>query len=349
MSGPGATLRGLQEFAAAEGLALHLLAAADGTAVVVPAWGGRVIFLGPGDQNALWTNPDFKLAGQWGWNKGGARSWYSPEGGAKGVYFSADWSDWQCPPAIDPGDYRVLPGADSKHIALENEFKITTNDGSEYHLRLSRSVAVGAAPAVAGGVKSVPLTFSHGYKNLSPRTIHQEIDLWHIVQVNPAGTVLAPLRPGRDAPYRDYFEPVPGARVAVQGGCLSVHLDGAKRYKLGLAAESTTGKIAYFRPQGDQASMIVKRFTVAADGVYADRPQTEPDANGDPVQLYNHFSGGPEGFGEIECHGPAATLAPGETQDFTIEIVLLEGPREEVLAAGGRLLGVDTSAVKLFS
>ncbi len=348
MTASGRTLTDLKAAAEETGVPLHALAGDGGCAVVVPAWGGRILFLGTGEANTLWTSPDFANNGLWPANYGGCRSWFSPEGGPKGIYFSADWSDWQCPPAMDPGDYKPVGETNGRRIALENQFQATSNDGTAYHLRMGRTVELGAAPDLPEGVACVPIHFAHSYVNLSDRTVDREIDLWHLVQIIPGGTILVPLAAGSDQPYRDYFEPVPADRVAVQGACLSVAIDGARRYKLGVNQRSAAGAIAYLRTTGDTASLLVKRFAVDAAGVYADRPEADQERNGDPIQLYNHMTGGPEGFGEIECHAPAVTLAPQARQEFSIELDLLEGPRNAVLEAGSALIDRDLAQVKLF-
>lgn len=345
---PGATLSGLREYASANGIDLHEMKADDGTLVVTPGWGGRILFAGAGEENAFWTQPDFQATGQWGWNKGGARSWFSPEGGPKGIYFSADWSEWQCPAAMDPGAYKVEEKSDTS-IRMENTFQATANDGTEYHLAMGREVTVADRPPLCDCIKIMPVRFSHWYRNLGDAPLDQCIDLWHLVQIRPGGVILAPLNDGDTTPYRNYFEPIPEDRVAVKGGCLSVKIDGARRYKLGVTQKRSTGAIAYLRRDGDDASLFLKRFEVFPEGIYADRPESDQEHNGDAVQLYNHDTGGPEGFGEIECHSPAETLAPGATQTFGMDILLLEGPAPSVIAGGCKLLGVDKNEIELFA
>lgn len=345
---PGSTLAGLNQYLQSNSIDSHDLSVPQGTVKVVPAWGGRIEFMGAGETNALWTQPDFDETGTWGWNKGGCRSWFSPEGGEKGIYFSSDWKSWECPSAMDPGNYQVVEKTPTR-IVMENEFKATSNDGTEYHLVMGRDISVGDMPdAIADGVVCLPIRFAHSYKNLSNRTVEREVDLWHLVQIIPSGTIVVPLKDGEGDAYRNYFEPVPDERVAEQGGCLSLRIDGAKRYKLGVNQKRAAGMIAYIRFDGDQATMFIKRFEIDPDGVYADKPEIDQVTNGDPIQMYNHLTGGPAGFGEIECHAPATILEPQKGQVFPIEIYLLEGPRDAVLESGGNLLNTDMSAVKLW-
>lgn len=345
---PGSSMKDLVTYLDANGLESHTLCSEAGSVVVVPAWGGRIEFLGTSDENAIWTPPDFAVQGDDAWNKGGARSWFSPEGGDNGIYFSDDWKTWQCPAQMDPGTYRVLNASPSR-IEMENIFRATSNDGTKYHLAMGRDVELDTAPEdIADSVRCVSVHFAHSYKNLGTRTIKKEIDLWHLVQLRPEGTILVPLRAGDAKPFRNYFEPVPEDRVAVGEHCLSLRIDGARRYKLGVPAERATGHIGYLRNSGETASLILKRFDIAPDGTYADRPEAAQNTNGDPIQMYNHLTGGAEAFGEIECHSPASTLQPGHGQVFAIQITLLEGPRDDVLASGSTLLGIDLNDVQIW-
>jgi len=344
---PGSTLAGLRSYAQSATVRMHELESPGGTAVVVPAWGGRILFLGTGEANALWTSPDFRNNGLWPANYGGCRTWFSPEGGPKGIYFSSDWKNWQCPPAMDPGTYRIVGESGPGRIAMENMFEAVANDGTVYRLQMDRLVEV-VPPAVrAAGVDCMSLRFTHSYCNLADKTIEQEIDLWHLVQVPPRGTILVPMNDRSEPPYRNYFEPIPGERVALAGSVLSVAIDGARRYKLGIPQTRTTGAIAYVRAADGRANLLLKRFAVEAQGVYADRPQADPFTNGDPVQLYNHMTGGAEGFGEIECHSPAVHLPPRARQDFSIALDLIAGPLHAVLAAAGEVLGMDLTGARL--
>jgi hypothetical protein len=347
MAGPGATRTDLCEYLEAQSIEYLELEHPGGRSVVVPAWGGRVIFLGAGEQNRLWTSPDFRHNGLWPANYGGMRSWLSPEGGPKGTYFSADWEAWSCPAQMDPGRYHVTAAEPRRAVRLDNAFEVETNDGTALSLTMGRDCSVGERPAAVGGaVGHVGLDFAHRLQNNGGQTLEQAVDLWHLVQVVPGGVIVVPTRgqPG----WRNYFEPIPADRYAEHADFLVVRINGAQRYKLGVPNTSATGGIAYLQPlPGGEAAAIVKRFAVEPGAVHCDRPQGKQEENGDVVQLYNHMTGGAEGFGEIECHSPAATLAPGEEQSYAIRIDLVEGPEAEVRRAAGALLERDLSQISL--
>ncbi len=347
MRSPLETLTGLREYARGPGVALHELThPGGGVTVVVPAWGGRIVFAGCGEANVLWTAPDPAHPQLWPANTGGMRTWLSPEGGPKGAYFSADWKDWSCPAAMDPGAYLVEAGADADAIRMANEFTVTVNDGTEMHLQMGRDVAVGDRPGGLDGVEHLGIDFAHRLRNLGGALLDHAVDLWHLVQVVPGGCIVVPTA---DRPaWRNYFQPIPEERYEEHDDHLVVRIDGARRFKLGVPNTSATGAIGYLRARPDgTASAVVKRFEVSETAIHCDRPEGDLDRNGDVVQLYNHDTGGAEGFGEIECHSPSEALGPGEDQRYPIRIDVVEGSPDAVRAAAGRLLDRDLGGLTL--
>ncbi|MEJ2295203.1 MAG: hypothetical protein P8Y23_10590, partial [Candidatus Lokiarchaeota archaeon] len=78
--------------------------------VTISEYGGRILGLFPKSDeiNLLWVNPKIKEIIQ---SKeraiGGDRYWISPERD----FFYKDpttWSNWFCPPSLDPGNYEIL-------------------------------------------------------------------------------------------------------------------------------------------------------------------------------------------------------------------------------------------------
>jgi len=107
----------------------------DNQFLVVPKFGARILAVSVGGENLFWTHPDI-LKGQ-----GGQRSWVSPEGGAKGFIFRADWKGNRDFSIMDPGNYKVSFFKENEHLVLHNTFKTASNDGQEnYDLTLTREV-----------------------------------------------------------------------------------------------------------------------------------------------------------------------------------------------------------------
>jgi hypothetical protein len=352
MATPADTLSALRRSARIHHVDLHELEhPGGGRSIVAPAWGARILFTGSGEANCLWTSPDLGNPGLWPANYGGARTWLSPEGGPKGTYFSLDWSRWGCPAEMDRGNYTVRDDADAASIRTDNRFDLATNDGTELHLCMGRDVAVADAPPnLPEGVKALGIDFTHRLKNCGDETLTQAVDLWHLVQVIPDGVIVVPTRL---APaWRNYFQAIPNDRYEEGPAHLAVRIDGARQYKLGVPNTSATGRIGYIsrrRVAADtgEALAIVKQFRVVDGAIHADRPQHDQETNGDVIQLYNHDTGGPAGFGEIECHSPAEILEPGEEQSFSIRIDVVEGPFEQVRTAASTLLECDLRNVEL--
>ncbi len=339
------------------GVRSEVLPSGDGEIVVVPVWGARVMGVMLGGENALWTTPD--LPGK-DWNKGGWRTWYAPEGHEKGVFWDVGFKNWTCPPQVDNGDYRPIAPPRPGVLAYESSFQVTTNDGTPYSLRFRREIGALANPlagdplwdGLKGRVGFAGVAFAHALQNRSRTVIDREIGLWSLVQVRGRGTAIIPVTEGDGSVkkvYRDYYEPIPEDRRALQGGAFTFFLDGSRRYKVGVPADRTGGLVGWLTkfPSG-AGLLLVQRFAVDPAAKYIDRPKDAPATNGDPFQCYNHLSGGPEGFSELECHAPSVRLEPDGEQVFPVELFVYRGDAEDLKKVASKLLGVDVGKVKIF-
>lgn len=345
----------LLDFLKSHAIAHDEVAAGNGSLLVVPAWGARVIGAFFDGDNVFWVPPD--LSDPKEWNKGGARTWLAPEGHAKGFFFDKTWAPdkWSCPAAIDPGQYQPAEAARAGGLAYANELRALSNDGTPYHLRVTREIGSlpnPVSPDVAPpSVKYVGFRFAHRLKNLSDRTIHQEIGLWSLIMVKPGGTMVVPVKADAEGGlYRDnYYERVPPGWITDNWSALTMKVAGPPRYKIGVPAarcRGLTGSITAL-PDGSWQA-IVKRFPWDPHAVYADRPQGEPKSNGDPIQTYNHKEGGAMAFYELECHAPAFTLKPQEEREHPIEILIYRGPEEPIKKIASALFGVNVETLKLY-
>jgi hypothetical protein len=70
---------------------------------------------------------------------------------------------------------------------------------------------------------------------------------------------------------------------------------------------------------------VVTRCPSDPGGLYLDRPLSAPESPGDALQAYNSPLSGREAFCELECHAPAARLAPGEADGQAVEIEIRYG------------------------
>jgi hypothetical protein len=173
--------------------------------------------------------------------------------------------------------------------------------------------------------------------------------LWSLLQINPAGTTLVPLAEGVDpeTAYREYFNPL-GDRLTIKNGIISVKIDGAYRLKIGVRPEAAGDGIAFLRDNGDGSGVLfAKLFDVDPDGVYVDKPWGTDSDYGDAVELYND-DGAMGGFAEIEAHGPARTLAKGQSQTHTLDLHIFRGPLGDLKAIASGLYGADFAAAHYY-
>ncbi len=338
---------------------LTLKAEKGGAIVLTPTYGARVIGAGVAgleSENRLWANSlilseDFWKQEPRDWNLGGARTWIAPED----RFYLDKQGNWFVPSQMDPGEYTIMQRS-GRTVSCANEFEITTRDDETYHVRVTRKVELlGELPeefsAVPADVKWVSFRTTHELENLGQDVIGKDvkhIGLWSLDQVVAGGTMIIPINRSDRPAYRDYFEPIPPERISVSGEAITVKIDGQRRGKIGIAPWAAKPILLLYEPKKDgQAVLFVKQFPVDPEGVYLDHPWGKPSEYGDPVQIYND-SGDMGGFAEMECHGPAQVLGPGEKESLVTTLTILEGPAEELKTLGEHLTGLDFSTLKFF-
>jgi hypothetical protein len=288
---------------------------AGGWALVVPALGARVLGAGLGERNAFWVSPALErcLHGK-DWNAGGLRTWLAPELGPQG-FFGAGEGDWAVPPALDPGAYRLVEARPSGALC-RGECRVSSAEGMQYHLEIDRQAEIGDLP---GG--AVRLSLRHCLRNLAPAAIGASAGLWSILQLPclPEGTLLLP-----DLPYRPYFGAPPAEWVSRREGTLQVRTAPGRRWKIGQRPSGPEGLAVHRRQEAAGQVQVAVRWPVSPEALYLDKPPDEPGP-GDALQAYNSPLSGAEAFCELECHAPAAWLAPGQQQEQTVEIQIRYG------------------------
>ena len=289
---------------------------AGGWALVVPALGARVLGAGLGERNALWVSPALErcLEGK-DWNAGGLRTWLAPELGPRG-FFGREEGDWAVHPALDPGAYRLVENRPSETLC-RGECRISSADGTRYHLRIERQAEIGDLPRGA-----VRLSLRHRLRNLGPAAIGAGAGLWSILQLpcQPEGTMLLP-----DVPYRPYFSAPPADWVSRQEGKLQVRTAPGRRWKIGQRPDGPEALLVHRRQEAAGQVRVEVRWPVSPEALYLDKPLAEPGL-GDALQAYNSPLDGREAFCEMECHAPAVSLAPGQEEGQSVEIRIHYGP-----------------------
>ena len=333
----------------------------DGPRIVLaPELSARVLaasFAGDGGENLLWVD-DTVYDGTYfdtrpyDWNAGGYRTWLAPED----LFFLDADGEWFVPAQLDPTPYRVVE-QNEYGATFEADINLKTNIEKYYQVAIRRRISLLDEPpasvrVIADGIEYVGVDMTHSLTNRAEDVIGNDMPpvcLWNLLQVEPSGTALVPLTSGADAQtaYREYAGPF-GDRLAVQNSVLSMNMDGGYRSRIGIRPDAAGNGIAYLRDGGDGSGVLyVLLFSVDPQGTYVNKPTGTDSEYGDAVELYND-DGALGGFAEIECHGPARTLARGETQSHTVTLHIFGGPTDRLREIGSLLLGANLTAARYF-
>jgi hypothetical protein len=319
--------------------------------LVVPKFGARIFQASVGGENLFWTHPDI-LKGQ-----GGQRSWISPEGGAKGFIFRADWKGSRDFSMLDPGNYKVLSFKENEELGLANTFKTTSNDGKEnYDLTLIKEIKLEEDPLKEDPdfrelhYQYLGIDFIHRLRNNSRTPLDKILGLWCLIQVPAKGTMVVPVNDvAREAWRSTYFEPIPDEFVKANPDSFSFFIHGSQRYKVGIRPQSALGVIASIsKAKSGDYTLVFMTFPVKPEGSYPDKPQAEQETNGDAIQLYSHLEEGALAFGELECQSWGLDLPAGGEGAFPIKVYLYRAPLEIIKKIGKSLVCPQFDKAYLF-
>ena len=255
-----------------------ILGSSDGPQVIItPELSARILgaaINGALDENLMWVEPSILDGSFWRkkpyfWNAGGLRTWIAPED----LFFvDADKNpdSWFVPQSIDPAPFSILLQTE-KEAVFEAEIELPANIGKTYSFTLMRHVSLVAEPPGDVGSLSARVSFmgielTHSLTNRSDDVIGVDLPyicLWSLLQLNPSGTTLVPLKKGADpqTAYREYFNPL-GDRLVVANNIISVKIDGKYRCKIGVRPEAATEGIAFLRDDGNnQGGPVCKKVS----------------------------------------------------------------------------------------
>lgn len=331
--------------------------------VITPDLSARVLGAsidGLPDENLMWVDETIMNGTYWQkkpyfWNAGGLRSWIAPED----LFFvDADKNpdSWFVPASLDPAVFRTV-SANNSEAVYKAEIELPSNIGKTYQITLERRIALLTDPpqeigTLTAGVEYMGIEKTHSLTNRSDEVIGKDLPyvcLWSLLQINPSGTILVPLKKGADpkTAYREYFNPL-GDRLVVTNNIISIKIDGKYRSKIGVRPEAAGRGLAFLRDDGDNKGVLfVKLFPVDPDGIYVDKPWGKESDYGDAIELYND-DGNMGGFAEIECHGPARKLAKGEIQSHSMKLHIFRGSLTELKKIGSVLLDADLAKATYF-
>ncbi len=341
-----------------------VLGSSEGPQVIItPDFSARVLgasIKSPSDENLMWVNPSILDNTIWEkkpytWNIGGLRTWLAPED----LFFvdeNKNPDSWFVPEQLDPVTYDQLDRTD-KNATFETDINLPSNTGKMYRITLRRTIMLLTEPPeeigfLPSGMDYMGIEETHSVTNLSEEVIGKDIPyicLWSLLQVNPAGTMLIPLRKNaiQKTAYREYFNPL-GDRLVVQGNIISVKIDGKYRSKIGVRPEAAGPGLAFLRDNGDGTGILfAKLFPVDPNGIYVDKPWGKESSYGDVIEMYND-DGAMGGFCELEAHGSAQILRKGDTQIHTVRLLIFRGNIADLKNIGSKLFEVDFSGAYYF-
>lgn len=284
------------------------------------------------------------------WNAGGERIWIAPE-----IQFSVRdrndfWGTIAIPPQMDPGAWRL--DAVSEHcwrLCLDATLQAYNLGSGAKELSVERLIRPAANPLTP--VRGEPgllegVTYC-GYEQAvtlsEARNDGIVAQSWNVAPLHPGGSIIIPSSPAVEV--SDYFEPIDDQHLARRGHCIALRITGRQRYKVGIRAAHTFGRLGYFNRSDDgSAYLIVRNYFNNPSSPYAEEPPQLPGANGDSIHVYND-GGLFGGFGELECMGQAIG-GPGGLSSRTDQQVLwvYAGPVAKIARIGWHLLGVDVTA-----
>jgi hypothetical protein len=280
--------------------------------VTISEYGGRILGLFPKSDeiNLLWVNPKIKEIIQ---SKeraiGGDRYWISPERD----FFYKDpttWSNWFCPPGLDPGNYEIL--AHDQHSCTVSSAISLMNQRTKQKIsgEITRQFSIVKEPIDTG------IEYYCGVEIIDDCVLfepNQKVNGWSLACVisggisNP-GTVIIPTK-GNPKPI-SYFRAIPQNRVSVGENYVAFKIDVHDIYKIAMSPEdinfSKKCKIVYILkiPNSNNFSLIMKLSDDIPQSQKEcfDVPRDHPDAEIGVIQSYNSES--PDSpilrYGEIE-------------------------------------------------
>ncbi len=328
--------------------------------LITPELGARILgvsFDSVHGENLMWVDQTLLDGSYWNttprfWNAGGFRTWIAPED----LFYLDKNDNWFVPAALDPAPYRLVSKRDNG-ADFTMDADLATRNGRIYQLTFKRSLSLLKEPPaevmpLSRGIKYVGAVTHHSLVNRGNAVIGEDLPyvcLWGLLQIDPSGTTLVPLKSGIDPKkaYREYFNPL-GERLVVQDNIISVQIDGKYRSKIGVRPEAAKKGVAFLRDHGDGTGVLYTLlFPIDPEGIYVDKPWGSESNYGDAIELYND-DGNMGGFAEIECHGPAQKLAKGESQSHHATLHIFGGPLEALKDIAGTLLETDLSKAKFF-
>lgn len=274
-----------------------------GTITLLPQR-GRVLQAEIKGSTAFWANQNW--TGDW--NIGGDRLWLAPEVDWHWkTRQTADFAQYRVQSNVDPGSWKLE--ARSKGFCRVRQISRLRNNhrASNVVVELLRCFSV-AKLNDAPFFKSWLAYRTDNEATVIKGTSGQRVGLWSLMQVPSGGEVIIA---GSVTPaFRVHFGNVPKALSKRGPRETRFKITGKHQFKVGLSADTVTGRMAYVRPLDNGYLVIYRQFFPQPWRTYCDVPMHDLESQGDAVQVYND-GGQFGGFGEMEYHSPMVEVGRG--------------------------------------
>lgn len=347
---------------------------------VAPAWQGRVMTSTAAADSGLgygWINDELIASGQTGphinvWG-GEDRFWMGPEGGQFAIFFKKgdrfDLEHWQTPAVIDTEPFEVVK-QDARHATFIKETRLTNFSGTEFDVRIERTVRLIDADAAgrvlgvkpASKVRMVAYESLNAITNVGSKAWTRDtgmLSIWILGMFKPGDqtTVAIPFVSGDVAKLGPivndaYFGKVPPDRLKIDSDTLYFRGDGRMRSKIGLSKKRSKPVLGSYDAR--RGVLTIVTYTLPPeDADYVNsmwEMQKDPFA-GDVVNSYNDGPPAPGKkplgpFYELETSSPAASLKPGQTLKHTHSTFHFEGPEANLSEISIKTLGIELGRIQ---
>lgn len=345
----------------AHGLKYGVLELQAGASALLLERGGRLLgpFLRPDAASLFWVNPVLVDAERFAaflaaneWNTGGERVWFSPETQWLVPDRSDFWGSVHFPSHFDPGHFTLDQTAGGlwhlRQHAILTAYNLGHGDKDLSMERVYRPVDdplryAGAPDDLREGVQYVGYEQAVTLSEVQRDAITAQS--WTLVQLYAGGQVIVPCSPL--VTITDYNEPVDDAVRTVHDHWATFRITGDRRYKVGLRAAHTFGRLGYYRSDGGgRATLIVRNYFNNPSSIYSEEPAHLPGARGDSIHIYND-GGMFGGNGELEVQGQTIGGESGvSSMRDPMLLWIYEGPVERIARITRHLLGVDPQSAR---
>jgi len=294
------------------------------------------------------------------------RFWLGPEGGAMSLYFEEGkeqvFENWHTPAAFDSEEW-TLTQSNNGVAALSKQMQLTNYAGSQFNLRVDRSVQLlnkagieGALGLNLNNIKSVAYLTENKVINTGSTAWNEEngtFCTWMLdmFPVSDQTVMIIPFEAGERKPATtDYFGEIAEERLKFSDNALFFKADGKSRGKLGIHPK----RVREFAGSYDTENQLltIVNFDIDNNGQYLNQEWRldKPLMSGDAMNAYNDGpldDGSQMGpFYELESVSPAFNCAPGESVTHNHSVFHFGGSENELNKITEKLFRVSVNEIK---